>query len=623
MKITNSLFPIGGAYPYVKKLNESLQKLQVQLATQEKAQTLSELGSDRVFDLALRARLSRLDAFNANIDTANLRLDFLDNSVTRLNEIESDTRSSLNTSGVGEDGLSIASASEIAYNRLDEVVAILNSDLNGRYMFAGNQTDAEPVVSADILINGDGSRAGLKTLISERKRADAGGLTALGDAADGLGRLNVDQIQLTAAMGASNEVVISESATANGPILSAVDASGMTNVGASAPSGTPASSTVTFSGLPTDGETLTVTVEHPDGSIENVTFTAVSGTPANPGEFQIGADADATAANFQAAFGDLIHDNTVTIAEDGVHGFGVKLDGITTDSHGISLVSQTTTPPHVLEISVDSRPAEGDTISLSYTLPDGTTGSFDVVATTSDPPARGEFLIGGDTDATAANIGDAITVQLEYLRDTDLAAASASQATEDFITTDGSTPMRVDGPPFDTATAEIAGTAANTVVWYTGQSIGSGSARQTVGARVDESTTAYYGVLANEQGIADLIRTNAVMAAEGFSASETGGSDRFLATAQRQVKRLAASNASKSGSLDVIALELGLSRSTVGSASDRHDTYGSQLETMLAEVESVDINEVAMQLLAVRTNLEASYQTMSTLSQLSLVNFMP
>ena len=624
MNITKSLFPVGGAYPYVKKLNESLQKLQVQLATQQKASTLSELGSERVFDLSLRSRLSRLDAFKANVDTTNLRLDFLDNSISRLNEIEGDTRGSLNTSGVGADSINIVSASETAYNRLDEIMAILNGDLNGRYMFAGQKTDSEPVVSANVLINGKGTQAGLKTVLAERKQADLG-------SDSNIGRLVIDQTPLTSAMGASNEVVLSDSVTPTDPTIASVttnSASFTGNITQVPNGGTPATTTVAFGGVPSPGETVTVRMQYPGSTTTaDFTFTAVSGAPTKPGEFQIGADADQTAANFKGAFDEVFHDSSVTLTEDGAHPFGVKLTGATTDSAGISLRQQVATQPASVQVRVDAQPAEGEKITISYALPDGSEGKFDMVATHDDPPARGQFLIdpGGDTNVTAANIGSAITEQLKYLRDTDLSGASASRATEQFVTTDGSTPMRVDpgGGDLAHATAEIAGTTQNTVTWYKGQV--AANARATASARVDESTVANYGVLANEQGIADLIRANAVMAAETFSADpsvEPNGADRYQATAKRQVTRLATTNNTHNGSLDVIALELGLSRVTVGSASDRHASYGSQLETMLSDVESVDVNEVAMQLLTIRTNLEASYQTMSTLSQLSLVNYM-
>ena len=626
MQVSNSLFPVSGAYKSVKSLTSMLEKLQVQLATQEKASTLSELGSDRVFDLTLRARLSRLDAFSTNIDTANLRLDFLDNSVTRLNELESDVRGDLSVSGIGSDGISLASVTETSYARLDEVLTILNGDLNGRYMFSGNSTDSKPVVTADTLINGDGTHAGLKQIIAERKLADAGG-------ANGHGRVDVDQIQLSAGIpGAANEVVISESATANGPTVTGVattlsDPAALT---VSPAGGTPAPATLSFTGAPdlTDGDQITVSVQRPGGAVEDYTFAAVTtlSSPAVAGEFQIVAgDADATAANFNAAFSGVFHDNTVTVAEDNVHPFGIKLTGASTTSSDISIVQQTAAQPNALQFRVDSLPQEGDKVSISYTLPDDRSKiyTFELTATTDSPAGEGAFTIGADTDATAANLSQAIADQLDTIVATDLAAASADVAAESLIAANGETATRVvdPGTGFENATAIAAADPNDTVIWYSGQST-TGSARQTATIRVDESTTASYGVLGNEIGFTELVRATAVMAAETFSTGVTTDSDRYQALAQKQVERLAEANNSKKGSIEVVALELGLAQATVGSADERHANYSSQLETMLADIESVDIEEVAMQLLTVRTNLEASYQTMSRLSELSLVNYM-
>ena len=58
------------------------------------------------------------------------------------------------------------------------------------------------------------------------------------------------------------------------------------------------------------------------------------------------------------------------------------------------------------------------------------------------------------------------------------------------------------GPPFDAATGMIAGTAANTVIWYTGET-GSDPARSTATARIDQSLAVSYGARANEDGIRD------------------------------------------------------------------------------------------------------------------------
>ena len=60
--------------------------------------------------------------------------------------------------------------------------------------------------------------------------------------------------------------------------------------------------------------------------------------------------------------------------------------------------------------------------------------------------------------------------------------------------------MRVNGPPFDSATSLIAGTPANTVTWYTGE-MGTDLARGTAVAKVDDALTVSYGARANEQAI--------------------------------------------------------------------------------------------------------------------------
>jgi flagellin-like hook-associated protein FlgL len=52
---------------------------------------------------------------------------------------------------------------------------------------------------------------------------------------------------------------------------------------------------------PADGDNLTLGLNLPDGTTDEVTLKAVSGTPQNPGEFQIGATTADTAANMSAA----------------------------------------------------------------------------------------------------------------------------------------------------------------------------------------------------------------------------------------------------------------------------------------------------------------------------------
>ena len=87
------------------------------------------------------------------------------------------------------------------------------------------------------------------------------------------------------------------------------------------------------------------------------------------------------------------------------------------------------------------------------------------------------------------------------------------QASNEFFNADvNNPPLRVDGPPFDSSTGLVAGTSANSVIWYTGET-GTDPARSSATARIDPSLTVNYGVRANEQGIRSLLQGVATMAA--------------------------------------------------------------------------------------------------------------
>ena len=95
----------------------------------------------------------------------------------------------------------------------------------------------------------------------------------------------------------------------------------------------------------------------------------------------------------------------------------------------------------------------------------------------------------------------------------------------------------MDGPPFDTATAMTAGSAANTVIWYTGEA-GSDPARSTATARIDPSLSVSYGARANEDGIRTLVQNIATLAAVTVSPTDPNGADLSAALNQRLTANL-------------------------------------------------------------------------------------
>jgi flagellar hook-associated protein 3 FlgL len=159
----------------------------------------------------------------------------------------------------------------------------------------------------------------------------------------------------------------------------------------------------------------------------------------------------------------------VSLAEDAVSPFGFKLAGVVSTLSNAAVSGPAGSPASLSVDFAGGNPNEGETVRFAFTLPDGTSAALTLNATNSATPGPGEFAIGATPDATAANLGSALTAALGTLAATELAAASAVAAGNDFFDTDAANPpRRVDGPPFDTATALVDGSDGDTMRWYLG-----------------------------------------------------------------------------------------------------------------------------------------------------------
>jgi flagellar hook-associated protein 3 FlgL len=496
--IPKSMFPLKTSFNIISGMKERYDRLQQQLATGQRAQTLAEMGSSRFFDISMRARLSRIDSYQQTMTTVGLRLDVLDTAMSRLDAIEAAQRTAAVPGGQGSSNINLATVPSTSRARLDEVLDLLNSEAGGRYLFAGGKSDSKPVASSGQVMNGVAGRAGFLTVAGERALADKG---------DGLGRLEI-------------------------------------------------------------------------------TTTA----------------------------------NLVELAQDGSHPFGLKLSTLSSSSTDIVLTQPAGSPPELgVTFNTATLPVAGSTVTLGFTLPDGSEEAITLTAVTGTP-GPGQFQIGADGDATAANFTAALGASIEDLVATKGAAASLYAAAENFFNGQGQQVMRVSGPPA-TATALVAATAADTVLWYTGED--SPDPRNSVNAKVDDRTAVRYGVQANESGIVELVRTLAAMAAATFPNADATAGKRFDAMASRQIDRLAESHNNEAGSLEVIAVELALAKTTMASSGERQKAYQAQLETMLSDIETIPPEEVSMEILALKVRLQASYEAISLVAQLSLVHYLP
>jgi flagellin-like hook-associated protein FlgL len=501
-----SVSTVGGqsalAIQQLVAMRAQFDDLQRQLSTGQKSSTYAGLGVNSGVTVSLNAQLAAISGYDSTIGNVGTRISLMNTALGQMTSITSNVKAAMvqaNTTGAGN-GNGPSVAQQTAQSSLDQLLGLLNTQAAGRYLFSGRATDQPAVETTDHILNGNGSQAGLKQLISERTQADLG--------ASGLGRLVISQ-----------------------------------------PSST-----------------------------------------------------------------------DVSVAEDSTSPFGLKLASVTSN-----LTNATVSPPTGAPASLDidlsgGNPNAGETVSLRFNLPDGTSQNLTLTATNSATPSAGQFTIGATSADTALNLQNAVTAGITTLGATSLTAASAVAASNDFFDADlNNPPQRVNGPPFDTATGMTAGTAANSVVWYTGEP-GTGPARATATARIDTSLSVSYGARANEQGFRDIVQNIATLAALPISASDPNAAQ--LSSALNQRLNVNLSGVPGAQTITNIATDLASAQTAMKAASDRHSQTSATLGDFLQSIEGVSSEQVGTELLALQTRMQAAMQTTAMLFQTSLVNYM-
>lgn len=484
-------------------LKSQLDTLTQQLATGKKSITYSGLGVDAGVATGLRAQLAGI-ASNSNTGTLlNTRINIANLSLQGISSASSQVKAAAAGATLTLDNAGRTAGQKTAMASFTQVIALLNTEVGGRYLFSGRATDTPATQPAEAILNGSGAQAGLNQLIDERGQADG---------TNALGRL----------------VITSPSPT------------------------------------------------------------------------------------------------SVTIGEDFVGSpFGLKLSAITSTLTGATVTGPAppAAPPGApSEMSVDlgaTNPADGEKVRFTFALPDGTSETVELTASTATPTPAGSFAIGANSTATAANLNAALNTAVGTLANTSLVAASAITASDNFFSS--SPPLRVGGPPFNTATALVNGTPANTVSWYIGES-GTDPARGTAVAGVDQSISVQYGARANEHAFVAALKNIAVYAAVTTNASNPNANGQLTALNSRIVDNLAVHPGTQS--IQDVQADFAGAQAAIKAAKDRQTQTGAVAQSMLDSIQGINDNEVAAKILAFQTALQASYQTTASLYQMSLVKFL-
>ena len=145
MIVNKSMYPLQTSFGVISKMQDKFATLQMQLGTGEKSSTLAGMGRDLPLSLSVRSRLDKIEGYSANIETVNLRLSFLDKTLTRFDKLEGEARNAAIQGQYGTGGINMATLPGLSKARFDEIVTMLNEDVAGRYLFGGTATDKAPL----------------------------------------------------------------------------------------------------------------------------------------------------------------------------------------------------------------------------------------------------------------------------------------------------------------------------------------------------------------------------------------------------------------------------------------------------------------------------------------------
>lgn len=136
-----------GQFLRIKTENLNLQRqlatLNNQVSTGKRAQEFGGLGVDARSSINLRGRLKELEAYQANISTAQIRIASMVEAMEQIKEVALHVRDAI-TSWSGDPSPDTTIINDVGRRAYDEVAHLLNIRVDGRYIFAGSDIANPP-----------------------------------------------------------------------------------------------------------------------------------------------------------------------------------------------------------------------------------------------------------------------------------------------------------------------------------------------------------------------------------------------------------------------------------------------------------------------------------------------
>jgi len=147
MSRISSLGASNSLVTQILETQERLFVLEQQVASEKKSQDYGGIAADSERLVNLENTNSQLQSYIDNNQIENLRLNLTTTTLDTIRDVMEDFKSQLQTYGTGnrEDATKVDNMQKFAFQSLQTMEALLNSEADGRYLYGGSRLKTEPV----------------------------------------------------------------------------------------------------------------------------------------------------------------------------------------------------------------------------------------------------------------------------------------------------------------------------------------------------------------------------------------------------------------------------------------------------------------------------------------------
>jgi flagellin-like hook-associated protein FlgL len=594
----------------VLKIQNQLNTLSAQVSSGNKAQVFSGINDVAQLSLQLNGQQSLTQSYMTNINNAQTRVAPIQSVLQRITDIANQLRNDALTASSGASlptakGSGALQAS--AESALNEIASLLNTKMGTDYLFGGRNTNIPPMASFGTATNASsiiGQVAGVGAGLTNTKISGDAIYAAI------TSYLN-NNVTRTTSQGAAAPAPYGYAGETGEPGGSAW---GFTTSAVTLATATSITVAQSFD-LPRVGDYIEFAVIPPTNAAYRVT--AVAGQTITfarvPATFT-GVDAAipaGTAVNVVKAPSAV---TTVAVSSVSVAGAAVAANA------AVGATQIQVSAPNLYKVGDRVSASNNAGVYYDVTAVDATTGLIAI----SRVPNGGGVAAGFPITAGA----DTLTIDHGYGPGTNTITVGStagvtagmsvkfSNSNVTYTVSGVLNGTQIQVVPEGTSTGSGLSTPIFAPEPIQGQQVTAsfGPAVPALSATIDASVNLAYGIRADDPAIRTVL--NAIFALAGTNLSTTTD-----AGFREIAARAAADLSTGSQQITTIASNLGVKQQTLQATKDRHSNFQTAIRTQLSDIQDVDMTEAITRLTQTQTQLQASFQLLSSLKNLTLANY--